>query len=846
MSSVAPLQSHFDGGEVSPLLVGRSDAERYKSSLALCKNFIPLLQGPLAKRPGTMFAGTVKTSANKTRLVPFEFSTTQAYMLEFGATYIRFWANYGQVVVSSTPVEVTSPYAQADIFDLRFVQNADVLYIVHPKYPPMKLLRFSATNWDLAFVNFIDGPYAPIQAVDPVNFTLTAFSLSGNSNITLGSNVNVTACIGTSGSLIQVVVDKPCKFATGDQVFLAAITGTTEANGSWTVTRIDSFNFLLQGSSFAHGYVSGGQIWPVTFVTTDAGRLIRIEAGTTWSWATITSYIGPTRVNIQIQTTIASGTLNSFRLGAFSQTTGYPGTACFHEDRLSFAGCPGDPERIFASNTSDYENFAPTQPDGTVIDSNALTFGLNANDVNLVEWLNSDEKALLGGTTSAEWTIRPSLTSEAMTPTNISAKRSTKWGSTSLQPVTVSKSTMYIQRGGRKLREFMYYFDIDGYRSTDMTELAEHITGTGVIDIAYQSIPISCVWLVRNDGVLIGMTYDRDMSQLRSGWHQHYLGGQSDASGTIPIVESIGVIPSPDGTRDDLWLIVQRWINGSVVRTVEFMTKIFEDIDPQQNAFMVDCGLTLNNPIAITAVTIASTAVVTAPSHGLSTGNQVRFDNVLGLVQTVNGATTSLLNNGWFTVTVLTTNTLSLTSVKTGAVVSSVGFTPYVSSGQMRKLVTTISGLTYLQGETVAIWADGAVQPPQVVNSSGQITLELPAAVVSVGYVYNSDAQLLRLEAGSRNGTSMGKTRRTHRAGFMLHRTLGLKAGKDFNNLDPLLFRTEGADLNDRAVPLFTGIHSSTVEFDYDFDNQICMRADTPAPCTILAIMPMLETQDRV
>lgn len=836
--SVAPLQGHFDGGEVSPLLYGRVDSERYKSSLALCKNWIPTIQGGLTRRPGTYFIN--KTAGSSARLIPFEFSTTQAYILEFGLGYIRFYADYGQIQSGGGPYEVTTPYT--DVSRLRYTQSADVLYLVHPDHPPMKLERFGQTNWQLVQISFIDGPY---RSINTSQVTATAAATTGsNVNVTLGPQQSVENCADNGVGLIRVTITAH-GWETGQPIFIGGVVGTTEANGDWIITVVDADNFDLQGSTFVNAYVSDGTLQPtgtanpaVKFDSFAIGTPLRLEVGGTWGWGYVVGYATPGVLSVNIQSAFGgTSATKSWSLGLWQQgpvNNNYPSTVAFHEDRLGFSGTPSEPQRIDLSRTADYENFSPSEPDGSVVDSDALDFSLNANDVNLVQWLNSDEKGLLAGSVSAEWVMRPSLSAEALTPTNVSAKRSTKWGSAAINSVQVGKSTLYVQRGGRKLREFMYYFDIDGYRSTDLTELAEHITGSGVIDMTYQSIPISVVWLVRNDGALLGMTYDRDMAQLRVGWHWHFLGGQSDAAGTPPIITSVATIPNPDGTRDDVWMVVQRWINGAAVFSIEYMTKIFEDIDRQENAFFLDCGLTLNNPLSMEAATQANPIVISSTAHGLSNGNTVLIDNVVGMSQ---------LNKNVYTVAAATTDTFELKD-SNGNFIDSTTFCPYVSGGKIWKRVTTISGLDHLKGETVAILADGANITPQVVNGSGQITLPSPAAVVSVGYDYNSDGELLRLEAGARNGTSLGKNRRTHRIGAMLHRSQGLSLGRSFtSNLDPVQFPAQ--ETSGAAPALFSGIVSQTSDFDYDFDNQICFRASGPLPCTILAIMPMLETQDR-
>jgi hypothetical protein len=150
--------------------------------------------------------------------------------------------------------------------------------------------------------------------------------------------------------------------------------------------------------------------------------------------------------------------------------------------------------------------------------------------------------------------------------------------------VRAGKSVLYVQRAGRKVRELAYVYEVDGFRSPDMTVLSEHITKgataalSGVKDMSYQQEPQSLVWVPRNDGVLLGFTYERDQKVL--GWHRHVLGGYSDAGHTAaPLVESVACIPSADGTRDEVWMIVKRYINGAVKRYVEYMTKIWEKDD---------------------------------------------------------------------------------------------------------------------------------------------------------------------------------------------------------------------------------------------------------------------------
>lgn len=756
MPKSSPAQLSFTGGEVSPLLHGRVDLERYRESLDTCQNAVPTLQGGLMRRPGFEFINEVKDSSKATRLVEFEFSTTQAYILEFGDQYIRFYRNYGQILSGMTPVEIATPYLEADLFQLKFAQSADVLYVVHPNYAPRKIRRTSNTNWFINQITFLDGPYLPI------NTTATTLTLSA----TTGGAITITAS-------------------------------------------------------------------SAVFAVTDVGRSVRIQHGTTWGWARITAYSSSTSVTASVQSNFNATTASAFwRLGLWSDTSGYPATVTFHEDRLGFGGTPEAPQRIDFSEAGEYERFQPTEFDSSVIDSNALSFTFNATDVNVVRWMLSDEKGLVVGTVGGEWIVRPSSRSEALTPTNITAKRSTTYGSADVQPAQVGKAGLFVQRANRKIREISYYFDVDGFRASDLSLLAEHLTESGVKELSHQKEPQPILWCVRNDGKLVGLTYERDIDSFKAGWHAHVVGGQSDASGTQAKVESVAVIPSPDGFREDLWIVVNRYIDGQVKRYVEVLKPFFNDETLQRDAFFVDSGLTYDLPLTITGISKADPAVVTV-ANTLVNGDKVLVSDVVGMNE-VNGQSYLVAN--------ATGTSFSLKDLG-GNDVDSSAFSTYVSGGQVRKFISNISGLDHLEGETVSILADGAVQPDKVV-SSGTIALSTPATTVHIGLGYETDVKMLRLNTGAADGTALGKTQRSHRVGLMLHRSLGLKIGMRFDDLTELTFRT-AADKLSRAPELFTGIRSETIEGDYDFENQICIRQDQPLPMMLLAIMPQLHTQDR-
>jgi hypothetical protein len=154
-----------------------------------------------------------------------------------------------------------------------------------------------------------------------------------------------------------------------------------------------------------------------------------------------------------------------------------------------------------------------------------------------------------------------------ITPTNVQIKPQTGYGSKIVRPLLVGKECIFVQRSGRKVRAMSYTFQIDGYQAPDLTVLAEHITTTGVVSMAYQQDPDQMLWMVLTDGTLISCTLDRD--QQVNGWARHYTDGAVEALSTIPI-----------GTQDQVWIIVRRTINGVTKRYVEYLDNTFQPIYP--------------------------------------------------------------------------------------------------------------------------------------------------------------------------------------------------------------------------------------------------------------------------
>ena len=147
---LSPIINSFASGELSPRLMGRTDSPKYATGCEVMENFMALPHGGAKRRGGTRFINEVKNSAHTTRLIPFEFSVDQTYVLEFGNNYIRFYTNGGQVQASGSAYEISTTYTHSQVNELQFAQNADVMWIVHPSHKPRKLTRLAHATWTLA------------------------------------------------------------------------------------------------------------------------------------------------------------------------------------------------------------------------------------------------------------------------------------------------------------------------------------------------------------------------------------------------------------------------------------------------------------------------------------------------------------------------------------------------------------------------------------------------------------------------------------------------------------------------------------------------------------------------
>lgn len=615
MARASDTQHAFNAGELSPLMLGRQDVQKYAAGLYVCLNAIPLTQGAWTRRPGTAYLHQAKHHDKRCRVIPFQYSIEQTYILEFGEQYIRFFTDHG--ILTQTPQNITGitqaatavvSYSGADNY-----ANGDRVYIsgvvgmtqVNNREFVVANVNAGANTFEITDSDGVPvnstgyGAYSSAGTVAEIFQVTTAFAEADLAQIKVTQSADTLFIFHPDYPPQRLVRASALSWTLSDIAFTDGpydtmnTTATTLTPGSFAV----GTGVTLTASSTTG--INGG----AGFLVTDIGRLIRIRQGSTWGYVEITGHTSTTVVTVSILSTLTSTAAKTdWRMGIWSDTTGYPSCGTFHEDRLFMAGAALYPQRLDGSKSGLYTVFAPSALDGTIADDNAIAYTLNSDDVNQIQWMSSNEKALFVGTTRAEWPVRASTATAPLTPTDISSKPSTRYGSASVEPVKAGRAVLFLQRAGRKLRELAYVFEVDGFRAPDMTLLSEHITRPGLVELAYQEQPQAVVWAPREDGVLDGFTYERDQDVV--AWHRHELGGSSSADGAdIPVVESVACAPAPDGTRDELYMVAQRYINGGTKRYIEYLTKTWEVEDEQEDAVYADCSWTVVNSPAANTVT---------------------------------------------------------------------------------------------------------------------------------------------------------------------------------------------------------------------------------------------------
>lgn len=531
-------QNVLNGGEISPLLRGRVDQPRYNTGAREMLNMVPMPQGGVTRRPGTRYLGTAKSQTS--RLIPFVFSETQGRILEFGDKTMRVWLPDGRLVSSgSEPYVVSTPFAASDLRAVRFAQSADVVYFVHPSYPPCKLSRYSDNDWRWATLTFMPSIAAPQQPALQILDKRADDDKPKNPSMTDYSYL-VTAIDGETGEESS-----------------ASPAATIEAEA------LNSVDYHIRITWPA---VSGASEYRIYKKKTGVfGFIGRGSKDDTITETTTLQYYDDKNIGADTEDTPIE------HKNPFDGSGNYPSQVFFHQQRLGFAATANRPITIWLSRTGDFESMASSVPPK---DDDAIEVTLAATQANRIVWLQPDRNALAFGTEGSEWTLQSSE-GVVLTPSTVSFQlQTTNGGEGTVSALSVGGGVLYVQRGSGAVREFAYNYSADKYLGQDLTLLARHIIKDRDITAwAYQQEPCSTLWCVLSDGTFAGLTYMKEQDVI--GWHRHTTDGS---------ILDVAVIP---GTPDDqVWFLVRRPAGVFIERLESFF-----DSDNLDDAFFLDSAL---------------------------------------------------------------------------------------------------------------------------------------------------------------------------------------------------------------------------------------------------------------
>lgn len=548
------VSTNFTGGELSPRLKGRSDLERFNSSAELLENVVVLKQGGATIRPPLDYLRAIKTSSQTARIIPFVYSRTDAYILEFGNLYMRVLRN-GVAVESSpgTPYEIVTPYTDAQLAALDFTQGADTMIITHPAVPTQRLRRFAHARWVIDAVPFVPAAIGEVGHRSATTMTTSNVAVGAGRTMTAGAAFFLASDVGRGltwdggEALITAYTDSTHVTATVTTAFAAAaapantwvLTGTPQTAN--TASAKDPVGAVITMTLAAAGWR-----------TVDIGKFVEINGGL----VRIDSLDGGS------PTTIANGTIMRELLSTtaspadawvllgnlWNAIDGYPETCTFFEQRLWLANTAKYPQSKWGSRSGLYFDFTP----GTDDDS-AVYKTVASDQVNPIQYLCSASSLICLGY-GGEFESRGGV-EKPITQNNMQSKAQSEWGCAAVRPETVGKEILFVERGGKALRS-MFPLQVDGFDSTDISVFSEHLLTDGLKSISYERRPESVVWAATNEGAMRALTFNTEQKVI--AWA---------SGGTEGDVEWFASIP--EGDRDVTYALVKRTINSVVKRYIE-------------------------------------------------------------------------------------------------------------------------------------------------------------------------------------------------------------------------------------------------------------------------------------
>jgi hypothetical protein len=578
MSRIIQLQNDFTSGELDPKLRGRTDIRQYSSGLSTAQNVTIQPQGGAKRRDGTKFVTELDSgAANAVRMVSFEFSVDDSYMLVF--TPGKMYVFKDKVLItningSGNNFATVSALTAAILPEVNWVQSADTVVMVHEDLEPIKIVRGGDdATWTVSTIAFSHIPYYAFTLnIDSPQYTITPSAVSGNITITASS---VTTDTGTAqaGTTTTITLKAATSYTSDDQCNGLSI-HLTGGTGSGQHRHITDYDATTKVAT----------VYPAFDPAPDATTQYSVKAfgedsveeyfvaKNGFGRARITEYVSDTSVKAFVvipffdtsALTSSSWELEYGYEEVWSSARGWPRSATFHEGRLYFGGSKSRPSTLWGSRVSDFFNF----DQGQALDDASIDVTLDTGTFNAIVDIFSGRNLQIF-TTGGEFTVPQSL-GNPITPSNIIVKQQTSFGmKPGIRLQNVDGGTLYIQRQGRALQEFLFSDGVDAYASTKISLLSSHLLKTPeemAVRVSTSTDEGDRLLIVNaNDGTIACYTLLRSQQVVApSEWT------------TDGEFVNIGV------DIDDIYTVVKRNVNSADVYYVE----VFDD------TLLLDCAKT--------------------------------------------------------------------------------------------------------------------------------------------------------------------------------------------------------------------------------------------------------------
>jgi hypothetical protein len=863
----------FAGGEISPEIYGRLDLPAYQRGWQRIQNYEVLPQGGARYRNGTSH---VANSANlgDGNLLKFTFSEADTFILELTTGNMRFYRDFARVMNTATktitgvskanPCVITAP--------THGYSNGQEIYI-------NGIVGMSELNNQIFLVSAATTNTFVLQNIFGHNVDSTSF-------LTYASGGMIETPYQVSTPWLDVDLDQLHYSQSADIIYV-----THNDYMPYKISRISNTNWTVNYFTRTQDPFNQQTITSITnanpgvFTVTNphkfaVGDTVYFDGFTGANWVglnrkprTFTVHTVPTTTTFTISQggtpvdTTTWGTPSAY--GDVIATKMCPKTSAFlNSSRLMYADWGDNPQGLAGSQTPDTTTGA-TQFDNFTVGANdndafiftiASVFGLQ----DAIQWITSNNNVIVLGCANTMRIMTGSGgATNPVTPSSIQVTPINNVGASTVQPYSNGLTVFYVDQTTFKLESFVFDIQVYNYVTINQTLLANQLHTAPFITMQQQRREANLLWIQRQDGVLIGLTFD----ELESiyGWHRHYIGGNSNVNGTMYERAQVTSIVVEPRQNDDavLWLFVERQMaNGNTYRSVEYwnpFTKWYDQYDfysgndytaqqadmdsynnatyeQQKKAVYLDMCTTYDGSQQAPGVNMsisATTGTITLTASGAFFLSSMIGQEIWKMYD-ANGE-----GGGRAKITAVGSTTSA-----TAEVISNFDDTDLMPNGTWYLSTGKVYGLLNFVGETFTVQEDGAAANAQVVASDGSLTLDSQCSVVQAGYKYLGMLSSMNVDVGGDLGSAQAKLRLFAEVCLRFINTTAARVGTTKWNTRELVFG-EQDDTTDRPPPLFNGIYKIEPDDSWQRDpKQIIILQDQPAPQTVLSVDCQLDAAD--